>query len=102
MNWKEKKIHLPDLQFCKLCEDIYGVNRGVYNTIEDWFSNKGINNILIRRTMILDFLAFTCGHSISQSCKGKFKFGHGGLTIKLEEFFYQVHPFDHSKKDMII
>ena len=102
MSWKEMKIQLPDLQFCKLCEDIFGVNRGVYNTIDDWFYRKGIDEILIRRSVILDFLVFSCGHSINQPCKGRFKFGHGGLTIKLEEFFYKIYHSDYTKKDMII
>ncbi|MEW9673342.1 hypothetical protein [Ammoniphilus sp. 3BR4] len=39
-----KEIQLPDILFCKLCEDKYGINRGVYNSIDTWFFQKGMEN----------------------------------------------------------
>ncbi|MGG1662092.1 hypothetical protein [Brevibacillus sp. NRS-1366] len=80
----DEKIHLPDLSFCKNCENAYGINRGVYNTIDSFFYSKGITDILERRRMIVDFLEFTI------TCKtpkdSPIKFGHGGLTQRINEF----------------
>jgi hypothetical protein len=83
----KKEIHLPDLTFCKLCEDKYGVNRGLYNTIDYWFYEKGIENISERRSIILDFLQVVCDRSKISTPNRKYKFGHGGLTIKLNEYW---------------
>jgi riboflavin kinase len=79
----EKIIHLNDLSFIRLCYEKYGVNKGVYNTIDAWFYSKGVENILERRRKILLFLQYIKNHSCS-------KFGHGGLTIKLQEFFFET------------
>ncbi|GAA3331356.1 hypothetical protein GCM10020331_087640 [Ectobacillus funiculus] len=54
----ESSIHLPDLTFVDLCESNYGINRGVYNTIDAWFYKHGLKDILDRRRNILSFLEF--------------------------------------------
>jgi riboflavin kinase len=96
MNLKDiREIHLPDLQFCKLCDDTYGVNRGVYNTIDAWFYNKGIENILVRRSVMIDFLEFACDNFISSNHNKRFKFGHGGLTSKLEEYWVHFNKLNN-------
>jgi len=79
-----EKIHLPDLSFCKACEKVYGINRGVYNTIDSLFYSRGVTDIVERRRLIVSFLEFT---SNSRTAKDSaIKFGHGGLTQKLNEF----------------
>ncbi|MFJ5717535.1 riboflavin kinase [Neobacillus sp. NPDC093127] len=79
----EEYIHLTDLAFIQLCEGKHGINRGVYNTIDNWIYNQGIKNILERRRLLLAFLESIRDHENSRK-----KFGPGGLRPKLEEFFY--------------
>ena len=87
----EEIVNLPDLLFSKLCEDHYDINKGVYNTIDRWFYEQGVNHIVNRRQMILSFCQSFC-----ISGKEKVKFGPGGLTTKLNLFWaHRVQRFDH-------
>lgn len=79
-------LHMPDLLFVRFCEKEFKVNRGIYNTIEQWFYDQGFHNILQRRETILGFLQFINMH---QNNTGKIKFGYGGLTEQLNNFLYQ-------------
>lgn len=81
----DKIIHLTDLDFAQLCHKEYGLNKGIYNTIDSWFYNQGINNILERRKNILFFLEFLEGKVETKNLRPKF--GNGGLTIKLQDYF---------------
>lgn len=79
----ETIIHLPDLLFVKWCEERFRINRGVFNTIDSWFFEYGIENILERRKYIIYFLG--------QQIRGggvikNLRFGHGGLTPRLQLF----------------
>lgn len=84
-DWQQT-VHLPDLHFVQLCEKEFGLNRGVYNTIDFWFFTKGITDIRNRREQILHFLKSVPASSIQ---KGKIKFGHGGLSACLEGYWYE-------------
>ena len=77
-------LNMPDLLFSKFCEEEFKVNKGVYNTIEQWLYNQGVQNIVKRREIILSFLFFI---RKSQKSNGKIKFGHGGLTERLYIFW---------------
>ena len=77
----DQLIHLPDLQFAQFCEQHFSVNKGIYNTIDDWFYKKGIVNLLERRRKIFQFMLFSCSN------KEKVKFGPGGLAKALEDFW---------------
>ncbi|KMY50049.1 hypothetical protein [Peribacillus loiseleuriae] len=83
----EETIHLTDLSFINVCNENYGVNRGVFNTIDAWFYKQGIRNIIERRNGILSFLEFIKGNSKLEN--NRCKFGQGGLIIKLEEYYFQ-------------
>ncbi|TDK64077.1 hypothetical protein E2K98_04200 [Bacillus salipaludis] len=84
-------IHLTDRSFAQVCADQYGVNRGVYNTIDEWFYTQGFQNILERRKNILSFLEFIKGKTEFKN--SRCKFGNGGLTIKLQEYYsYRFKP----------
>ncbi|ALS20496.1 MULTISPECIES: hypothetical protein [Paenibacillus] len=72
----EKVIHLPDLNFVQFCQKTYGLNRGVYNTVDSWFYQKGATDIADRRKRIIHFL--DCVHHPVEN--GRLKFGHGGLA----------------------
>ena len=82
----EKNIHLPDLMFVNLCETEYGINRGVYNTIDAWFYKHEITDVLERRRNIISFLDFIKSNSETHG-KSRQKFGPGGLAIKLQNYF---------------
>lgn len=88
MNIENSEIQYTDYSFQKLCEKKYGVNRGVYNAIDKWFYENGIKNINKRRKEILSFLSYAA-LSLDNNPLPKIKFGNGGLTIKLNEFWNQ-------------
>lgn len=82
-------LNLPDLQFFYWCNRQFGINRGVYNTIEQWFYEKGIVNIQIRRIHLLSFMEFVKAQRPKNGDKDEhtfLRFGHGGLTKSLNEF----------------
>jgi hypothetical protein len=80
-------LNLPDLRFFTTCNQQYCINRGVYNTIDNWFFEYGIINVAYRRIYILAFLDYVKEASKDESSSDKFiKFGHGGLTNKLNDF----------------
>lgn len=87
-----KYLNLPDLQFFNWCNRQYRVNRGVYNTIDQWLYEFGIVNAQYRRIQILAFLDFVKNEMLEG--KPKFiRFGHGGLTKRLNEF---IHDYGQS------
>ena len=89
----EEILHMPDLLFSKHCEEKYEVNKGVYNTIDRWFYNQGLNQITERRKTILSFFQYI---SLSENQGKKVKFGPGGLTTRLVCFWeQQIQPFNH-------
>jgi len=80
---KDMVIHLPDLSFVQWCEKSFGLNRGVYNTIDAWFYDNGVKDILKRRKLIVYFLNH---YHHDQSDGKRMKFGQGRLTSLLLEY----------------
>lgn len=78
----EHQFNITDLSFFKICHEKYGINKGVYNCIDAWFYNEGLIDIIHRRKTILSFLRFVQINSGMNSIK----FGHGGLTPRLNEY----------------
>ncbi|PZE21530.1 hypothetical protein CBW46_008550 [Paenibacillus xerothermodurans] len=76
---------MTDYAFFKLCEARFGINRGVYNTIDDMFYQRGIKHILSRRKTIVAFLVFATG-TAGDIENPRYKFGHGGLSAKLSQY----------------
>ncbi|OIK10724.1 hypothetical protein BIV60_19820 [Bacillus sp. MUM 116] len=87
MTFAEQKtvINLPDLLFSRYCKETFGLNRGVYNTIDEWFYNNSAESIEVRRKKILDFLLFYIS-SLKDIEKCKIKFGKGNLVNLLTEY----------------
>ena len=79
-------FQMPDLFFARICEEKYGVNRGIYNTVDEWFFKQGIEEIVERRKTMLTFF-----DSIKkvENKQGKIKFGPKGLTERLTQFYQQ-------------
>lgn len=86
MRFDEQKliINSPDLVFVKYCEETFGLNKGVYNTIDQWLYRKGFLDIKDRRKKTMEFLLFCT--NITNKGKRKLKFGRGNLTNLLLEF----------------
>ncbi|ASZ62398.1 RNA-binding riboflavin kinase RibR [Bacillus subtilis] len=80
-----QELNLPDLCFYKKCNNLYGVNRGVYNVIDNWFFEYGITQVAYRRIYILSFLSFLKEDNPKVSSK-YIRFGAGGLADKLNRF----------------
>lgn len=83
---KSPYLNLPDLQFFNWCNRQHGLNKGVYNTIDNWFFEYGIVNIHNRRINILAFLNFLNDDELVQNKRKYIRFGPGGLKSKLQEF----------------
>jgi hypothetical protein len=104
---KNGNLNLPDLQFFNWCNQQYRLNRGIYNTIDQWFYDNGITEVLSRRIYILSFLRFVM-ETKSESEQHKFiRFGSGGLTKQLTDFLTiidkeskkpSLYLFDNPKK----
>ncbi|RFU65091.1 hypothetical protein [Peribacillus glennii] len=88
-------IHLTDFSFVQLCNEKYGVNRGIYNTIDSWFYKNGIVDILQRRRIIIFFLESL--NETKEPKKLRPKFGSGGLSVKLQEYFSALDLHNPSK-----
>jgi riboflavin kinase len=87
---KSEFLNLPDIEFFLLCERQYRVNKGVYNTIDRWFHQNGIENIIHRRIYLLAFLEFVTESNVKQNHHKYVRFGNGGLTAKLQEFMKET------------
>lgn len=48
-------LNLPTIHFYDWYYEQYGLNRGVFNTIDNWFYDYGIVNVLFRRIYLLFF-----------------------------------------------
>ncbi|WP_077618375.1 hypothetical protein [Bacillus sinesaloumensis] len=84
---QSEHLNLPDLQFYQWCNSQYGVNRGVFNTIDNWFYENGMINIHYRRIYLLAFLDYTIEEGIKQEQDKFIRFGNGGLTRELQKFY---------------
>jgi riboflavin kinase len=81
----EHQFNVADLSFFKFCHEKYGINKGVYNCIDAWLYNEGFIDIIHRRKTILSFLRFI-QINYNHSGMNSIKFGHGGLTPRLNEY----------------
>ena len=83
---KSEFLNLPELQFFNWCHQQYGLNKGVYHTVDNWFYEYGIVHIQYRRINLVAFLEFAKGEGIKQNKLKFIRFGNGGLNRKLYEF----------------
>lgn len=75
---------IPDIIFSKFLTECFGINKGVYNTIDLWLWEKGIVSVEKRRSEIIQFLL---EQRKDKTIKGKVKFGAGQLAKKLNQFW---------------
>lgn len=81
-------LNLPDIQFVNWCYRHFGLNRGVYNTIDEWLYGYGLRSIVARRNAIVAFLEYAQQSSRSGAGEqgGILRFGKGALIATLREF----------------
>ncbi|AKO94453.1 hypothetical protein [Priestia filamentosa] len=79
-------LNLPNIHFYNWCYQRYGLNRGTFNTIEDWLYNHGVINVLSRRIYLLAFLNYLEEKGIKKGSTKYLKFGQGGLARKFHDF----------------
>ncbi|HBZ11763.1 MAG TPA: hypothetical protein DEO65_18170 [Bacillus bacterium] len=77
---------LPDLYFFKWCDLKYGINRGIYNTIDALLHEKGYTDVYERRFILTRFLEHSLKQNLYDEKINAIKFGRGNLTIKVNEF----------------
>ncbi|MEI7027953.1 hypothetical protein [Paenibacillus sp. y28] len=82
-------VQLPDLLFHQYCSEVFRINRGIYNTIDEWLYRSGYVTIIKRREAALSFLDYVNRQpqeGPGQSLRS-IRFGQGGLTRLLQEYF---------------
>jgi len=79
----EELYHVPDHLFSEFCKSEFRINKGVLNTIDKWFYQRGLQNIIDRRKTIIEFFYFI---KTNENCN-QVKFGPGGLTSRLLKFW---------------
>lgn len=79
-------VNQPDFRFAAWCLRQYGINRGIYNTIDDWLFRFGLKDIIIRRMTIIAFLTEMRQSKFYHESSGKIKFGKGLLIPTLTRF----------------
>jgi riboflavin kinase len=78
-------LNLPDLSFVRKTEEKFNVNRGVYNTIDAWFYDYGIEDIVERRSHITQFLVYSTKEVENDRLFKRLHFPDG-LTNTLETY----------------
>ncbi|WP_158735743.1 hypothetical protein [Alteribacillus sp. YIM 98480] len=82
---QENPIHLPDLLFTTFLSDHFGVNRGVYNTVDEYLYKAGLKDITERRKTVIDF--FTYLQRVNGvKANGRINIGRHGLSSRLQEY----------------
>ncbi|KRF67243.1 hypothetical protein ASG99_16595 [Bacillus sp. Soil768D1] len=84
---QQSVVHLPDLLFVRYCQETYGLNRGVYNVIDEWFYRQNLVSVEMRRQQVLEFLLFFISLINKERNGHKLKFGKGELTNLLTEYW---------------
>ncbi|MDQ0268829.1 hypothetical protein [Cytobacillus purgationiresistens] len=83
---KSHYLNLPDLQFFNWCSENFKINKGVFNTVDEWFYKNGVENIMVRRIYLLAFFEYVAANSENVNKQKVIRFGHGGLIRKLQDF----------------
>ena len=91
----EKVIDIPDSSLVSMCTKTYGLNKGIYNKIDEWFYLVGIVNIKERRKNIILFLEHTQKRKSDE--QNEMKFGSGGLRTAFNIFIRGIEN-DSAKK----
>jgi riboflavin kinase len=84
-------LHLPDIQFVNYCFQRFGLNRGIYNTIDQWLYSFGYRDIVVRRSITVEFLQ-DIQHKHGKDRSSLLRFGKGGLTKQLYDFIHLPRP----------
>jgi riboflavin kinase len=75
----------PDLAFHHYCLQTFRLNRGSYNTIDQWLFDNGYPEIRRRRKLIIQFLELMQQSPTAEERKF-LSFGKGKLIVELSQF----------------
>jgi riboflavin kinase len=92
-------LHQPDLSFAAWCLEQYGVNRGVYNTIDLWFYQSGVKHIVSRRRIVIDFLQRLQATGRKPQTN-RLKLGKGALAASLKQYT-ENHLRTYAERDRL-
>ncbi|MFE5317475.1 RNA-binding protein [Paenibacillus sp. NPDC056579] len=81
-------VHLPDIQFVTYCFQMFGLNRGIYNTIDQWLYDSGYKDVLQRRKATVSFLHLINEKGGRERTGSLLRFGKGGVTKQLYDFIH--------------
>jgi len=81
-------VHLPDIQFVTYCFQAFGLNRGIYNTIDQWLYDSGYRDVLERRKATVSFLSLLSEKGGRERSGSLLRFGKGGVTKQLYDFIH--------------
>lgn len=79
-------LNLPDLAFFQWCHSQFGVNKGVYNTIDTWLYESGVEEILERRNYTEEFLRYIKDVQLDSDQHRFLRLDNGRLIRRLYEF----------------
>ena len=82
----EQYVHLPNLSLIRLCNEKFGVSRGLYNTIDILFYERGFQDVIVRRKAIIEYLQYV--QEQNEVVSEKVKFQRGKLQESIDEYLY--------------
>lgn len=85
-------LNLPDFHFIRWCCQSFNINKGIFHTVEQSLYEKGLHSIIVRRLFVIAFLDFASNQIENRNNKTRIKFGKGGLSKALDDFFIK---YDH-------
>lgn len=95
-------INVPDYTFQKSIEMNFGINRGIYNRIDEWFFEQGIQDVIKRRQVIVEFSNFVVEPKMKIGTPIKTRFGNGGLVKSLNDFWNVRSSVKHELLNIVL
>ncbi|MGP4082687.1 hypothetical protein ACTWQL_22675 [Pseudalkalibacillus sp. R45] len=95
----EFPIHLPDKKFVDWCLENFSINRGVFNVIDNWFFDYGIQHIVRRRRIIIQYLDHLQTYDHIKVKRKRPQFGKGGVKQSLYYFVAKCQNINNSQNN---
>ncbi|PIC63242.1 hypothetical protein CSV79_12945 [Sporosarcina sp. P13] len=84
----KNNIHLPNLSFIRHCSEEYKVSRGLYNTIDLFFYERGYQDVIERRRNILSYLDYLQNNKIHPD--DRIRFESGALKESMDKYLLTI------------
>lgn len=89
-NFSDSILHYPDKDFFDWCQIHFGINRGVFNTIDQLLFAQGYKDIIKRRNLLIHYLNYVIDVGFVTSKGNRIKFGKGGVKCSMDLFLHQL------------